>query len=80
MMPSLKEYFSFRKTCNKANKSDEKCQENNQEQKKYVSFVMKKNVKIMQRTVFGFSVINVISGEMFIASYILRNKQSQKRC
>ena len=80
MMPSLKEYFSFRKTCNKANKSDEKCQENNQEQKKYVSFVMKKNVKIMQRTVFGFNVINVISGEMFIASYILRNKQSQKRC
>ena len=79
-MPSLKEYFSFRKTCNKANKSDEKCQENNQEQKKYVSFVMKKNVKIMQRTVFGFNVINVISGEMFIASYILRNKQSQKRC
>ena len=80
MMPSLKEYFSFRKTCNKANKSDEKCQENNQEQKKYVSFVMKKNVKIMQRTVFGFNVINVIYGEMFIASYILRNKQSQKRC
>ena len=80
MMPSLKEYFSFRKTCNKANKSDEKCQENNQEQKKYVSFVMKKNVKIMQRTAFGFNVINVISGEMFIASYILRNKQSQKRC
>ena len=79
-MPSLKEYFSFRKTCNKANKSDEKYQENNQEQKKYVSFVMKKNVKIMQRTVFGFNVINVISGEMFIASYILRNKQSQKRC
>ena len=33
-MPSLKEYFSFRKSCNKANKSDEKCQENNQEQKK----------------------------------------------
>ena len=47
--------------------------------KNYVSFVMKKSVKLMQRTVFGFSVINVISGQTFIIFYILQNKKSQKR-
>lgn len=43
--------------------------------KKYVSFVIKKSVKVMQRTVFGFNMINVISGHMFIAFYLLQNKK-----
>ena len=33
----------------------------------------------MLGAVFSFNVINVISGQMFIVSYILQNKKSQKR-
>ena len=41
---------------------------------------MKKSMKVMQRTDFGFNVINVFSRQMFIVSYILQNEKSQKRC
>lgn len=46
--------------------------------KKYVSFVLNKSVKVMQGTVFVFGMINVISEQMFIVSYILQNEKSQK--
>ena len=39
---------------------------------------MKKGVKLMQRTVFGFNVINVISGQMFIISTYCRTRSHRK--
>ena len=38
--------------------------------KKYVSPVMKKNAKVMRRTVFDFNVQNLISGQLYIVSSI----------
>ena len=38
--------------------------------KKYVSPVMKKSAKVMQRTVFDFNVQNLISGQLYIVSSI----------
>ena len=78
--PNLKELVSSQKRCYETIESDEKSQENNQgRQKNMRPFFMKKCVKIMQRTVFGFNVINVIPGQMFIVFYVLQDKKSQKR-
>ena len=38
-MPYLEEYFSLQKSCNETNKSDEKCQENNQEEEEERNFL-----------------------------------------
>ena len=72
IMPYLEEYFSLQKSCNETNKSDEKCQENNQEEEEERNFLWNVNVKLMQRTMFGFKVITAISRHMFIASYIFQ--------
>ena len=78
IMPYLEEYFSLQKSCNETNKSDEKCQENNQEEEEERNFLWNVSVKLMQRTMLGFKVITAISRHMFIASCILQNKNSQK--
>ena len=38
--------------------------------KKYVSPLMKKSAKVMQRTVFDFNLKNLISGQLYIVSSI----------